>query len=53
MQKDIKVSAIKTSIVILRYKVSIHICCVIKKIGSKIDTVFVINDCYPEKELRL
>jgi glycosyltransferase involved in cell wall biosynthesis len=37
------------AVVIPCYKVSIHICNLIQKIGSEVDVIFVIDDCCPEK----
>ena len=37
------------SVVIPCYKVSSHILSVIKNIGTEVDTIFVIDDCCPEK----
>ena len=37
------------AVVIPCYKVSIQICNLIQQIGSEVDTIFVIDDCCPEK----
>jgi len=36
------------AVVIPCYKVSVHICNLIQKIGSEVDVIFVIDDCCPE-----
>lgn len=36
-------------VVIPCYKVSLHICDVIKEIGSEVDAIIVVDDCCPEK----
>ena len=37
------------SVVIPCYKVSVHICDIIQKIGSNVETIFIVDDCCPEK----
>lgn len=39
----------KIAVVIPCYAVSAHICDLIQKIGNDVDTIFVIDDCCPEK----
>ena len=40
---------LRIAVVIPCYKVSAHILGVIQKIGSEVDTIFVVDDCCPEK----
>ncbi len=39
----------KTGIVIPCYKVSVHICDLIREISDDVDFIFVVDDCCPEK----
>ncbi|MCX5871530.1 MAG: glycosyltransferase family 2 protein [Deltaproteobacteria bacterium] len=41
--------SLRVAVVIPCYKVSAHILGVIQKIGSEVDTIFVVDDCCPEK----
>jgi len=41
------------TVVIPSYKVSTHICDLIKKIGKEVDAIYVVDDCCPEKSGKL
>jgi dolichol-phosphate mannosyltransferase len=49
MKNKQNISTDEIVVVIPCYKVSAHILEVIQKIGSEVDTIFVVDDCCPEK----
>ena len=49
MKNKHNVSTVEIAVVIPCYKVSAHILGVIQAIGSEVNTIFVVDDCCPEK----